>query len=305
MKITIVGEALIDVVPNEDGTTTDRPGGSPANVAITLGRLGREPHLVTSVASDARGASILEWLGESGVDVVVAPTSSGRTSTAAVVLAEDGSASYEFDLDWDLPTELLADATAGADVVHSGSIATVLDPGCEAVEAAMAAAKGNALVTFDPNARPAITPDVTSVRARVERLVALSDVTKVSDEDLGWYYPGEDVISVAQRWQASGPALVVVTLGGDGAHLVTSWGVVTVPGVKVSVVDTIGAGDTFMGALIDALVGLGAAGASARTVLEGLTEEQLIEVGTWAARAAAVTVSRAGANPPTRAELTA
>ncbi|ACZ29309.1 Fructokinase [Xylanimonas cellulosilytica DSM 15894] len=326
MKFVILGEALVDVVPdNVDadaaapdttapdaaaaaaaaaaaGSTRDLPGGSPANVAVTLGRLGHRPTLVTALADDARGALVRGWLEASGVDVQASVPATGRTSTAAVVLGADGGASYEFDLDWSLPAEQAA-AVEGADVVHAGSIATVLAPGADVVEAALRAARGHALVSFDPNARPAITPDVAAVRVRVERLVGLADVVKVSEEDLDWYHPGTDPVDTARAWATQGPAVVVVTLGGDGAVVVRGDTVVRVAGVKVEVADTIGAGDTFMGALLDALAGLGAHGPQARSVLEGLTPEQLAEAASWAARAAAVTVSRPGADPPTRAEL--
>jgi len=146
------------------------------------------------------------------------------------------------------------------------------------------------LVSFDPNARPTITPDLPAVRERVERLVSLSDVVKVSDEDLAWYYPGEAPEDVARRWAASGPLIVAVTLGGEGALGVQVDDVETIyrtPGVPVAVVDTVGAGDTFMGALLDALT----------------RAYELPDALVYAARAAAINCTRAGANPPTRAEL--
>jgi fructokinase len=300
--VVVIGEALVDVVPDAGGTR-DLPGGSPANVAVTLGRLGREVTLVTTLADDVRGGRVRGWLEASGVEVVAAAPATGRTSSAAVMLAPDGSATYDFDLTWDLPPAALVGPLEAADVVHVGSIATVLEPGASAVEEALRAARGRALVSFDPNARPAITPDVSAVRPRVERLVRLSDVVKVSAEDLDWYHPEADPLEVARAWAATGPALIVVTLGGDGAVAVRGDDVVRVPGVRVDVVDTIGAGDTFTGALLDALTDLGASGPRARPVLAALTAEQLADAASWAARAAAVTVSRPGADPPTRAEL--
>jgi fructokinase len=303
MRFVVIGEALVDVVPDAAGGTRDLPGGSPANVAVTLGRLGHHPTLVTSLADDARGTLVRRWLEDSDVEVRAAAPATGRTSTASVVLGADGGASYAFDLDWDLPAGLLAAAQDDADVVHAGSIATVLPPGADAVEAALLAARGRALVSFDPNARPAITPDVDAVGARVERLVAAADVVKVSEEDLGWYYPGTDPVDAAGRWAASGPAVVVVTLGADGAVVVRGDTLVRVAGVAVRVADTIGAGDTFMGALLDALAGLGVHGPGARSALAALTPEQLAEAASWAARAAAVAVSRPGADPPRRSEL--
>ncbi|QAY62783.1 carbohydrate kinase [Xylanimonas allomyrinae] len=301
-RIAVVGEALVDVVP-ADGGMRDLPGGSPANVAVTLARLGRQAVLMTTLAHDARGALVRGWLHASGVDVVASAPATGRTSSATVALGPDGAASYAFDVTWDPPAAALAEVVAAADVVHVGSIATVLEPGATAVEAALRAARRRALVSFDPNARPAITPDADAARTRVERLVALSDVVKVSAEDLAWYHPGADLLEVARAWAATGPALVVVTLGAEGALAVRGADVVRVLGVPVVVADTIGAGDTFTGALLDALVDLGAVGPGARDVLVSLGADRIAEAARWAARAAAVTVSRPGADPPTRAEL--
>ena len=298
MSILVIGEALVDVVDDGAGNLTEMPGGSPANVAITLARLGHAPELITCLADDPRGAVVRAWLQESGVQVRAFPPPSGRTSTAVATLASDGSASYRFDISWDLP-----EVTPACSVLHAGSIATALSPGAKVVENVMRAARGRALVSFDPNARPQITPDADATRAQVERLVALADVVKVSDEDLAWYYPGLSPSQVALAWAASGPALVVVTLGADGALVVRGSDTFTVPGVKVQVADTIGAGDTFMGALLDALIGFGATGPGARGRIEELTVADLRAAASWAARAAAITVSRLGANPPTRAEL--
>lgn len=310
-RFVVVGETLIDIVPGggADGTTraTCRlPGGSPANVAVTLGRLGRDVTLATTLADDADGSAARAWLTESEVRVLAQEPATGRTSTAAVVLAPDGSAAYEFDLTWDLRTSTFAEAVEhGADAIHAGSIATVLAPGADAVEHALAAARGRCLISIDPNARSTITPDVDAARSRVERLVSLADLVKVSEEDLHWYHPGVDVAEVARAWASSGPSLVVVTLGADGCLLVRGDEQATVPARDVVVADTIGAGDTFMGALLDAVVGLGAAGRDARRVLSSLDMEQLREAASWAATAAAVTVSRPGADPPTRVELAA
>ncbi|MEV0325835.1 PfkB family carbohydrate kinase [Micromonospora echinospora] len=210
--VVVIGETLIDVVPASRGDDVDPgarelPGGSPANVAVTLGRLGRGPVLVTTLADDAHGAAARDWLEAADVTVVAQPPATGRTSTAAVRLAADGSATYDYDLSWDLASETLTRAAVpgGIAVLHAGSIATVLDPGAATVEAALREARGRALVTFDPNARPAITPDVAQVLPRVEPLVGLSDVVKVSDEDLGWYHPGTDPMEVARAWGADPP----------------------------------------------------------------------------------------------------
>ena len=298
-RVLVVGEALVDVVPDSNGQPQDFPGGSPANVAITLGRLGRDVRLVTLLGDDARGAAVRAWLEASDVTVLARPTASGRTSSAAVTLDATGAASYVFDLDWHLD-EVPDD---GCDVLHAGSIATVLEPGADTVLEAFRAHRGRALVSLDPNARPSITPDRTDPVRRVEELVTLSDVVKVSDEDLHWLHPDDDPVATATRWAGAGPGLVVVTRGGDGAVAVRPDGTtLEVPGVPVVVADTVGAGDTFSGVLIDALLGLGVRSGDA---LRALSDRDVLGAVTTAAIGAAINVSRPGANPPSRAELDA
>lgn len=298
-RFLVVGEALVDVVPGPDGPR-DLPGGSLANVALTLGRLGRDVTLVTALADDARGRLVRGWLEESGVDVAAHEPSTGRTSSAAVTLDAAGVASYEFDLAWELGDVTVADA----DVLHVGSIALFLEPGGTSVRDAVRRARGRAVVGVDPNIRPALVSDADAVRERVEEIVALADVVKVSDEDLAWFAPGVDPLDVARRWSTWGAGLVVVTRGGDGALILRHDGtLLEVPGRAVDVVDTVGAGDTFMGALLDALATRGVAGADGAARLRNLSDAAIRTAAHAAAAAASVTVSRAGANPPTRAEL--
>ncbi len=302
-RILVVGEALVDVVPDGFGDPRDLPGGSPANVAITLGRLGRDVRLVTVLGDDARGRLVRAWLEASRVQVLAQQPGSGRTSSAAVTLDASGAATYDFDLVWDLgevPDE------EDCDVLHVGSIATILDPGADAVLEAVRRHHGRALVSLDPNARPILTPDRAAAVARVEELVELSGVVKVSDEDLEWLFPGRTPVEMATRWATRGPGLVVVTRGSDGAVAVRPDGrVLEVPGVPVVVADTVGAGDTFSGVLVDTLLALGVSGAGGGDALRALTDRDVLEVVTTAAIGAAVTVSRPGADPPDRAELTA
>jgi fructokinase len=297
-RVLVIGEALVDVVPDNDGQPQDFPGGSPANVAIALSRLGRDVRLVTLLGDDDRGAAVRSWLEASDVTVLARTTASGRTSSAAVTLDESGAASYVFDLDWHLD-----EVAESGDVLHVGSIATVLEPGADAVLEAVRAHRGRALVSLDPNARPAITPDRADPVRRVEELVTLSDVVKVSDEDLHWLHPDDDPVATAARWAGVGPGLVVVTRGGDGAVAVRHDGtVLEVPGVPVEVADTVGAGDTFSGVLLDALLGIGVRGAGD---LRALSDRDLLGAVSTAAIGAAINVSRPGANPPSRAELDA
>jgi len=298
--VLVVGEALVDIVCRADGSVDESPGGSPANVALALGRLGRQPTLLTRIAPDVHGERIRAWLGAARVDVVAAAAE--RTATATATLDPGGSATYEFDLDWALPG---LDAPPAASVVHTGSIAALLEPGAADVAQLVRSLRTTALVTYDPNVRPSLLPDHADACARVEAWVALADVVKASDQDLGWLYPGNDPVAAAQVWLESGPAVVVVTLGEGGAVAVARTGVARVTAPRVNVVDTVGAGDTFMAALIDGLVRSGRVGAGAR---EALYEIGSVELGVLlqnAARAAAVTVSRPGADPPWRRELDA
>ncbi|WP_194397541.1 PfkB family carbohydrate kinase [Microbacterium atlanticum] len=303
-RVVVIGEALVDIVHRGTGVD-EAPGGSPANTALTLGRLGRRPTLVTRLGDDERGRRIRRWLEESGVEVVA--VEAARTSTATARLDAAGAARYEFDLQWELGADPDRNAAlaAAADIVHVGSVATVLEPGDAQVAALVRAARADALVTYDPNIRPSLVDDPARVRGRVDDLVALADVVKASDEDLRWLAPGRDAVEVAREWVARGPALVVVTLGAQGAIGVTADGDVVIPPVVTDVVDTVGAGDTFMGALIDGLLERGFAAAAVRAPGGGIRSADVAALLERAARAAAITVSRPGADPPRRHELDA
>jgi len=298
-RILVVGEALVDIVHRASGVD-EAPGGSPANVALTLGRLGRSPIMLTRLGDDDRGCRVRRWLEESGV--AVAAVAAPRTSTATAHLDESGAARYEFDLDWDLGG-FESDFAGSVDLLHIGSIAAVREPGAQQVAALVGTLRERATVTYDPNIRPSLVEDPTAVRERVAELIGLADVVKASDEDLGWLHPGRDLVEVAREWQARGPVLVVITLGAEGALAVTADDVVRVPAMPTAVVDTVGAGDTFMGALIDGIVELGGAGAALRAPGGGIRREDLEGVLSRCVRAAAITVSRPGADPPRRAEL--
>lgn len=298
----VVGEALVDIVRDPDGTEREYCGGSPVNVAVTLGRLGHACRMVTSLGQDTRGARVRSWLEESGVRVSASPPGSGRTSTAAVTLDSVGGAIYDFDLVWDVDEVDLA----GADTVHVGSAGVTLSPGAEAVRDAVRRARPHAVISLDPNVRPTLIRDAASARRRIEELVSLADVVKVSDEDLAWFHPGHDPVEVARRWVERGPGLVVVTRGAEGASAVRPGGLVLeVPGRRVRVVDTVGAGDTFSGALIDALTGVGVHGPEGGRRLRGLSDAAVRRAVLTAAVAASVTVSRPGADPPDQEELAA
>jgi len=297
--VLVVGEALVDVVTRPDGSVQERPGGSPANVAVALARLGRATILATSLGQDAFGTLVADHLVASGVELADGSVGERPTSSAVATIQPAGHATYDFDVAWD-PT-LPADPGKPV-VVHSGSIAATLSPGAAAVQALLRDLRASATVSYDINARPALMQDPGS-RDRVRELVALSDVVKASDEDLVWLQEAEDWRATARDLLATGPAAVVVTRGGDGATVVTGGGEIDVAPVPVVVADTIGAGDTFSAGLVDALWSRGLLGAAARADLRSLSLDAWRDVAAYAARLAAVTVSRPGADPPWHHEL--
>lgn len=301
----VVGEALIDVVHRSDGSENEHPGGSPMNVAITLGRLGRRVDLLTWFGKDARGDVILNHLGASRVNVLPGCDAAAATPVAIATVDDDGVASYTFDLTWEVSPGWEAQVGEPI-VVHTGSIGAVLPPGGADVLALLRAKHAESTITYDPNLRPALMGSPEEVKPLVEALIDTSDVVKVSDEDLAWLAPGADPLDVAREWLARGPALVIVTFGGSGATAVTRAGeTVQVAAPKVTVADTVGAGDSFMGGLIDGLWAEGLLGAPQRQALTSVPAETVRSVLERCVRIAAITVARAGANPPWSEELEA
>ncbi len=304
-RALVVGEALVDAVRRPDGTHDEFPGGSPANVALGLARLGRDVDLLTWLGLDVHGDLVRRHLSRSGVGVLTGDRTPARTPIATAHLDDAGVATYEFDLEWDLPATW-DEPDGDALVVHTGSIAAVLTPGGPKVADLLESRRAVSTITYDPNLRPALMGDPVDVRPVVERLVRAADVVKVSDEDLAWLLPGVAPAEVAEQWARSGPALVVVTHGGEGAFAVTAAGArLTVPAPRVTVADTVGAGDSFMGGLIDGLWSAGLLGAERRDALHDVDAGTVESILTRCARIAAITVSRPGANPPSSAELAA
>ncbi|WP_245687220.1 carbohydrate kinase family protein [Streptacidiphilus griseoplanus] len=299
----VIGECVADIVRSPGQPDAPHPGGSPANVAYGLARLGRSTTLLTQLGSDPAGTMIAEHLRSAGVELLLDARPGPATPKAVVTLDAQGRASYDFDVHWTLAPVSVPGAEAVRHV-HLGSIGAVTEPGASAALAVAARLRGGATVSYDPNVRPALFGGHGEAVARVERCVALSDLVKASDEDLAWLYPGEPPRRVAARWLALGPGVVLVTHGGEGSAAYTRDGEVLAAAVGTEVVDTVGAGDSFMSAVLDTLAGLGRLGAAARTG-PGLDEATLTGVLRRAAAAAALTVSRPGANPPDRVELAA
>ena len=300
-RFLITGEALTDIVVDADGARREHPGGSPLNVAVALSRLGHEAHLLTRIGADARGDAIRAHLDASGVHLTPGSTGAARTSTAQARLDADGAAAYTFDLDWDPDPSGLPPRV---EAVHTSSIGAVLDPGAETVAELLRARRPESTISYDPNARPTLMGAPEEVRAKMEAFIGLSDVVKASDEDVAWLYGTDDVEDVVASWREHGPALTVLTRGDEGAVGFSDAGRVQVAPVVVDTVDTVGAGDTFSAGILDALAAKGLLGAAQRPALAAMPSDDVASVLRRAAHLAAITVSRAGANPPWSHELT-
>jgi fructokinase len=302
--LTVIGEALVDVLSGGMSAPQSYVGGSPMNVAVGLARLGHPVTFVGRYGDDEYGRMIHEHLRGNSVQEVL-PPDGHPTSTAHGVLDPVGAATYDFDLVWDLAGfgAVAGRALDDAQLLHTGSIATILEPGASTVLEAVRRARPHATITFDPNVRPSFVEDHAEAVAQVERFVELSDVVRASDSDLEWLYPGRSVEETAKQWLALGPAMVIATYGSRGPWGLVAGGPAKAAAPVVDVADSVGAGDSFMAALVSALVDRELVGAARRDALHELTPGQLGEILSYAARAAAITVSRPGANPPYRDEI--
>ncbi len=289
-RTLVIGEALIDIV--EGSEVRELVGGSPANVAVGLSRQGHDVRLLTRIGRDDRGARIAEHVAAAGVALTAESWGDGPTSTAVARLRADGSAEYAFDIDWTIPAPDLH----GIGLLHTGSIALFLEPGGETVLDALQRAAGSAVVTLDPNIRPALVGDRRAALVRFAQAAASADLVKLSDEDAAWLYPDllpEEALAEVATY---GPRVVVITRGSEGATALGPGGIVDVPAIDVDVIDTIGAGDAYMASLISS----------------ALDDPELFTSGAALTRAlrraavtAGITVARAGANPPLRSEVDA
>ncbi|OHV25707.1 hypothetical protein BBK14_22035 [Parafrankia soli] len=302
--VIVVGESLLDLVADADARSfAAHPGGSPANVAVGLARLGSPVTLATQLGDDLPGRLVNAHLGANGVSVELLPAISSATSLALAVLDDDGAASYDFRLAWDITRG--PDLTPEYVCLHTGSLATALAPGADVLDGLLARVHRSREVTIslDPNIRPSLASTRDVERTRVERQVGWADIVKVSSDDLQWLYPDLPPTDVAGRWLRLGPALVVVTLGGHGAYALTRTAEVTRSAIPVQVADTVGAGDAFTAGLLDALLRIGVLDATQSAKLATMPTALLAEVIDFATHVAAVTCSRSGADPPTRADL--
>ncbi len=323
--ITVVGEILMDLIEHPPAPVAAHPGGSPANVAVALARLGQPVNLLTQLGNDPYGLILLTHLRNNGVGLAPGSVLDGvSTSTARTTVDAAGQASYVFDIAWrriavsqdgagqDGAGQVGAGQGGAARVdwpdpattcVHTGSLAAALDPGADDVAAMVNAARDTSIISFDPNCRPSLVGDAGVVCDRVDAFVATADVVKASLDDIAWLHPDRPFADVGRDWLDLGASLVVITLGGDGAWACTRRGDITVAAERVDVVDTVGAGDTFTAGLLHALRDAGLLTARRRPALAAIDDVTLADVVTFASRAAAVTCGRRGADPPTLADL--
>lgn len=300
--IVVCGEALIDMI-GTGGEYRAHPGGGPMNAAVALARLGQPARLLTALGTDAMSDLLREHITSSGVDLSWTPTVPVPTTLALVTLDERGAASYEFYVVHTTVTEIVpppADAFAGVAALHVGTLALAVSPTAERVEALVQQLPADAFVFLDPNCRPQFVDDREAYTARVERLASRSAIVKVSTDDLEWMYPGSSVDDGVERLLTAGASTVVVTRGGDGASAHRPGRTVAAPSTPVTVVDTVGAGDTFGAA---ALAWLAEHEVLSTSAFRALDDAGLRAMLAFATRAAGITCTRAGADPPHRHEL--
>lgn len=295
----VAGEALIDLVPAAGGTLAPLVGGGPFNTARALGRLGLPTAFIGSVSRDAFGRRIAGALAEDGVRLDASLRTDRPTSLAMAELDAQGRATYRFYFAGTSAEALEPEVALGAlpdpvAALHVGGLGLVLEPLAQAVEALVERLSGTALTMVDPNVRPSLIGDGEGYAARLGRVVSRADVVKASDEDLQLLYPGRTPHETAEALLAEGPKLVLLTLGASGAVAFGSFGAQAIAAPPTAVADTIGAGDTFSGAWLARWLEL------RRPLSDGAAVQ---DATAFACRAAALSCTRPGASPPTRAEL--
>jgi len=297
-QVWVVGEVLIDLIPDRDQYLAI-VGGGPANTAKALAKIGVKTYFIDGISNDEYGQMAKAELLSANVLLDYAQYSNKPTCTAKVMLSKSGSPTYKFVIEgtatFDFSTSWLPDPQSLKPLLlHIGTLATVVEPGASVLFDWAQSASKVAPIIFDPNIRPAVLDVIDEYVKKVEKWVAISSAVKVSDEDLNWLYPGNAIDEIVKNWLEVGVELVVVTLGDKGITAYRKSEQISVDAVKVVVADTVGAGDTVGAVLVEAIVKNG---------LDKLTGEALQTMLNRAARAAAITVSRTGANPPGKEEI--
>ncbi|MEV6336714.1 carbohydrate kinase [Nocardia vinacea] len=308
--VAVAGEALVDLMPTGvPGQFQAVPGGSPANVAVGLARLRTPVRMLARLGADPLGGRIRKYLQDNDISLDHVVAAAEPTSLAVVDVDAMGTAHYDFRIDatadWQWTDAELAHAVDDAVVaLHTGSLAMMLPPGAAPLLRLVERARRTATISYDPNFRPHLMARTTA-RERIEVLLQLADVIKVSAEDLAWLYPHTAPEDILVDWAAHGPALVVVTLGPDGCLAAT--GADPTPmyrsGKQVPVVDTVGAGDAFSAGLLAGLYRRDLLGADRRNALRDIAKSELTDVLDHATTVAAMTCARRGADPPTASEV--
>ncbi|WP_432050390.1 carbohydrate kinase family protein [Verrucosispora sp. NA02020] len=296
--VTVVGEAVVDLVQEPDGRFVAHPGGSPLNVAVGLARLGVPTALLARFSTNRFGRRLRAHAETNGVDLRHAVDADEPATLGIATLTGTGVATYDFYVDgtadWQWRAEELAPAVAGRGIVHTGSLAAFLHPGADRLAAALRTARERgALVSVDPNIRPGLIGGIDAARSRVDALARIAHVLKASEEDVAWLYPGRTNEDVLRHWRDLGVTLAVITLGVGGAAAASGTGGFRQPAPVVAVADTIGAGDAFTAGLLAAL----------STAGPGWSDDDVRAALRYGVEVAAVTCTRAGADPPYRHEL--
>jgi len=309
-RIVVVGEALIDLIQQADGSYQAKPGGAPANVSIALARLGTHVAFAGRMSTDSFGEKLFDWLSPENIDLSLVQRTSDPTSLAVASLDEEGKAHYSFYLngtaDWGWTLGAFADlelSPPAALVV--GSVAMAIDPGATVIENLAHAlyTHHHSTVAMDLNIRPGLGLEQDSEVIRIERQISVAHIVKASDDDLVWLYPDRAPEETALLW-ASQDNYVIMTRGADGATLFTPAGErVDVAAPSITLVDTVGAGDSFLGATLFGLYRIDALGSAPSARLSEVSSDQWSDILTRAAQVGAITCSRAGCNPPTLQEL--
>lgn len=304
--ILCCGDAIVDMLPRQIGEETvflPAAGGAVLNTAVALGRLGERAGFFCGLSNDLFGSRLVAPLDEAGVDHSLC-VRSDRPTTLAFVSLKDGHAQYLF-YDENTASRMLTvgelpsiDGTVEA--LHFGAISLISEPCGSAFEALAVRESGSRVISLDPNIRPRFVQNETAYRQRLSRMIDIADIVKVSDDDLAWLTPGKSFAEIAAQWLAGSVSVAILTRGGTGALAVTRQGKLAIPAVPATVVDTVGAGDTFNAGM---LAGLRRSGLLDKTALRQAEPERLRPALELAATVAAVTVSRAGANPPWSHEL--
>ncbi|MFY9262435.1 MAG: carbohydrate kinase [Actinomycetaceae bacterium] len=310
MSFLVIGEALVDKVRRGD-TTTTHPGGSPLNVAVGLARLDRQTTLITRIGDDDEGEMIAEYLADNGVRLYPGSIDDHPTSVARVELDDQGDASYTFEVRSSFPdvetvkAQVAAMATDGEipHAVHIGSVGAHLEPGASQLREWLKALAGKATIFYDPNVRLSLVGPAEKMLADIDEMMEYIDVFKCSEDDLYELFEDANADRGAKYFLARGAKLVVITQGKRGLSLYTPHVKVSVPARQLPVVDTVGAGDSLTSALIDGMSRLTLLGGEDAESIPHMSAGSLVSLGSYAAAAAAITVTRAGANPPTRQEI--